>query len=81
MILANLGCYKLKATSGIKATSPAGAKRCTDSYNPTHLVTSYCHADINSDCNSEVPTFKGNPSAIRGYLEDLKEDHGGNGTK
>jgi hypothetical protein len=31
MILANLGFYKLKATSGVKATSPAGAKRFIDS--------------------------------------------------
>jgi hypothetical protein len=27
MILANLGCKKLKATPGVKTTSPAGAER------------------------------------------------------
>jgi hypothetical protein len=31
MILANLGCYKLEATPGVKTTSPAGAK---DAYTP-----------------------------------------------
>jgi hypothetical protein len=31
MILANLRCYKLKATPGVKTTSLAGAKKCKDS--------------------------------------------------
>jgi hypothetical protein len=36
-IFANLDCYKLKATPGVKPTTPAGAKRCIDSNNSNPL--------------------------------------------
>jgi hypothetical protein len=46
MILADLWYYKLKASPGVKITSPASAKRCLDSSNSTHLVASYNYAGL-----------------------------------
>jgi hypothetical protein len=39
VIFANLGCYKLNATLGIKTTSPAGAERCIG--NPSAIRGSF----------------------------------------
>jgi hypothetical protein len=41
-----------------------------DAWSPviqTHLISSYDHAEINSGCNSDASTFKGNHSATRGF--------------
>jgi hypothetical protein len=43
IILAKFGCYKLKATPGIKITSPAGVKRCIDP-EPIQSSLNYDHA-------------------------------------
>jgi hypothetical protein len=51
MILANFGCYKLEAISGVKTTSSAGEKRLRIR---THLVTSYDHAGINDGSHDLV---------------------------
>jgi hypothetical protein len=48
MILANLGCYKLKATPGVKTAHPAGSKT---SVIQTLYIASYAHAGIICSCN------------------------------
>jgi hypothetical protein len=63
MTLANLGYYELIATSGVKTTSPADAKRCMDFSYWTHLVASYDHEPINGGCNSDASTLKGTPKS------------------
>jgi hypothetical protein len=46
MILANLGFYNLKGTSGFKTIAPVGAKICIETY----LVASYDHTRLNGGC-------------------------------
>jgi hypothetical protein len=62
MILANLGCYKLEATPGVKITSPVEAKRCIDSnnFNPFNRLL-LSSTGLNDDYNFDASTHKGNP--------------------
>jgi hypothetical protein len=66
MTLADLRSHILKATPGVKTTSPARSKRCIDSSCLNPFNQCYDHAGIKGDCISYVSISEGNPFFRRG---------------
>jgi hypothetical protein len=59
-----LGVTNLKQQQGSKPPHMLELRNAETPVIRTHLVTSYNHTVINSGCNSNASTLKGNPSAI-----------------